>query len=248
MSQARLPCPRPSVLSASLIPFFMVPSALLCAASATLVLASWVGSGGDLVSGQGRPGPDVRHPLPARALALVVQQPGGVRSSSSAGGGGQRTCAAAQCPLVALPVGALFPVWRQAELCLQETYGDDHRGNLVGRNKGWLSLTGSSAPEKSALRCLKKEGFTGKSGMAEGEPDLWDFTAATMYEITTPSGMAFRSGKLAAQLELANEICSKMECGGVNFSPGAWSPKGPCYALGSALYIRVENISGILSR
>lgn len=246
MSQARLPCPRAPVLTASLTSSFMVPSALLCAASVTLVLVSWVGFGGELVSGQGCPGPDVSHPLPARALALVVQQPGGVRSSSSAGGGGQRTCTAAQCPLVALPVGALFPVWRQAELCLQETYGDDHRGNLFGCNKGWLSLTGRSAPEKSALRCLKKEGFTGKSGMAEGEPDLWDFTDRTMYEITTPSGMAFRRGKLAAQLKLANDICSRMECGGVTFRPGAWSPKGPCYALGGALYIRVENISGIL--
>ncbi|WP_152622138.1 hypothetical protein [Archangium violaceum] len=67
-----------------------------------------------------------------------------------------------------------------------------------------------------------------------------------MYEITTPSGMAFRGGKLAAQLKLANDICSKVECGGVTFRPGTWSPKGPCYALGGELYMRVQNVSGIL--
>ena len=246
MSQAWLQFPRAPVLAARLTSHSMVPGALLCAASVAWVFTSWVGPGEGLKSGHGRPGPDMRRRPPTRELAFVMQQPGGVRAPSSAGGGGQRTCAVAQCPLIALPVGALFPVWQQAEPCIQETYDKEHPDNSVSRNKGWLSLTGSSAPEKSALRCLKKEGFTGKSGMAEGEPDLWDFTAATMYEITTPSGMAFRSGKLAAQLELANEIYSKMECGGVNFSPGAWSPKGPCYALGSALYIRVENISGIL--
>ena len=151
-----------------------------------------------------------------------------------------------QCPLVALPVGALFPVWRQAELCIQETYDKEHQENLVSRNKGWLALTGRRKAEIGALRCLKKEGFTGKSGMAEGEPDLWDFTERTMYEITTSSGMAFRRGKLAAELKLANDICSKKECGGVIFAPGPWFPNGPCYALGGNLYMRVQNISGVL--
>jgi hypothetical protein len=37
-----------------------------------------------------------------------------------------------------------------------------------------------------------------------------------------------------------------MECGGVTFRPGSWSPKGPCYAIGGELFIRVENVSGIL--
>lgn len=246
MSQARLQSSRAPVLAARLTSLPHAPSVLLCAASMALVLASLMGSGRVWASGGQRcPGLDVSERLQARELALVVPRPGGA-PPSPAGGGGQRTCAAVQCPLVVLPVGALFPVWRQAELCIQEIYDDEHQRNLVSHNKEWLSLTGRSAPEISALRCLKKEGFTGKSGMAEGEPDLWDFTATTMYEITTPSGMAFRRGKLAAELKLANEICSKMECGGVTFRPGAWLPPGPCYALGGALYMRVENVSGIL--
>ena len=219
MSQARLQSPCAPVLAAPLTSFFLVPSALLCAASMALVLASLMDPGGVLVSGQRHPDPDVRHGLHAQELALVMQQPGGAPPPSLTGGSRQRTCAAVQCPLVALPVGALFPVWRQAELCIQETYSGAHQENVVSRNKEWLSYTGIRPEEVSALRCLKKEGFTGKSGMAHSEPDLWDFTERTMYEITTPSGMAFRRGKLAAELALANEICSKMECGGVTFRP-----------------------------
>ncbi|HYO72998.1 MAG TPA: hypothetical protein VEU33_43750, partial [Archangium sp.] len=246
MSQARLQSPHALVLAVRLPSHFMVPSTLLLAASVALVLTALMGSGGVWASELHRLGLDVSPHLQMQELALVVLQPGGAPPPSSTRGGGQRTCAAVQCPLVALPVGALFPVWRQAELCIQETYVKEHRRNVVSRNKEWISLTGIQPEEISALRCLKKEGFTGKSGMTNGEPDLWDFTATTMYEITTPSGMAFRRGKLAAQLKLANDICSKMECGGVTFRPGSWSPKGPCYAIGGELYIRVENVSGVL--
>ncbi|HEX5746961.1 MAG TPA: hypothetical protein VFZ09_12015 [Archangium sp.] len=218
MSQTRLQFPHALVLAVRLTCLFMVPGARVRAASLALVLASLMGSGRVWASGP----------------------------PSWSGRDGQRTCSAVQCPLVALPVGALFPVWRQAELCIQEIYNDEHQENVVSRNKEWLSYTGIRPEQIRALRCLKKEGFTGKSGMAAGEPDLWDFTERTMYEITTPSGVAFRKGKLAVQLELANDICSKMECGGVTFRPGSWFPKGPCYALGGALYMRVENVSGVL--
>lgn len=206
--------------------------------------------GSDVVfaPGQWQPGTDSGRRILAHELAHVVQQSGGEPSLSLSPVQDevQRTCAATPCPLVALPVTALFPVWKQAELCIQDKYVETHPGNTISRNREWLWLNGRSPVEKQALRCLKNEGFTGKSGMFAGEPDLWDFTNATMYEITTPSGTLQRVGKLDAEIKLANKITSKMDCGGMSFDAGRWAPAAPCYWMGGDLYMQVFNVDGVL--
>lgn len=191
-------------------------------------------------AGEWSPHTDSGRRLLAHELAHVVQQSGDNHSML------QRKCAASPCPLVTLPVSALFPVWRQAELCIQDKYIEEHPGNTISRNKEWTTLTGKTPAEKQALTCLRKEGFTAKSGMAPGEPDLWDFTNQTMYEITTPSGAAFRVGKLAAEIKLANDIASKADCGGTTYGAGTWSPRAACYNMGGDLYMWVYNANGVL--
>jgi hypothetical protein len=194
------------------------------------------------------PDTDSGRRLLAHELAHVVQQAGGHRSLSLSPVSAvvQRQCVASPCPLVSLPVNALFPVWKQAELCIQDKYVETHPGNTISRNKEWTTLIGKTPAEKQALACLKTEGFTGKSGMAAGEPDLWDFTNQTMYEITTPSGAAFRIGKLAAEIKLANDITAKADCGGTTYSAGTWVPPSSCYNMGGDLYMRVYNAGGVL--
>ena len=77
--------------------------------------------------------------------------------------------------------------------------------------------------------------------MYAAQPDLWDFAIRTMYEMTTAGQAGFKSGntgKLAAQVKLANDITGVAECGGLMFSPGGWaliaisllpSPERPLY-------------------
>ena len=67
-----------------------------------------------------------------------------------------------------------------------------------------------------------------------------------MYEITTESGRAFRVGKLAAELALANYLTAPAECGGLLFTPGDWVPPGSCYWIGGDLFISVRNDQGVL--
>ena len=57
-----------------------------------------------------------------------------------------------------------------------------------------LSLV-AVAPRTSASN--SRRNFTAKGGTSLGEPDIWDITQGTMYEVTTKSGATFRKGKLA---------------------------------------------------
>ena len=86
--------------------------------------------------------------------------------------------------------------------------------------------------------------------MYAAQPDLWDFANRTMYEITTAGQAGFKSGntgKLAAQIKLANDITGVAECGGLMFSPGGWAPSpSPCCLLPSGLYISTVNVGGVL--
>jgi len=188
-----------------------------------------------------------------RAVDEDAREPGNVAQQSAGAGAGlsavepmiQRACPSTTCPVIAVPWPAYHPFSAQAEKCVQDLYGESHSGNLIGYNKGWTSLTptGVGGP---ALKCIQQKWFTGPSGMYAGEPDIWDFTNNTMYEITTPSGASFRIGKLGAEVKLATDLASTAECGGSSFDRGTWFPPGPCYSLGGDFYIRVYNVNGVL--
>ncbi|HTA23112.1 MAG TPA: DUF4157 domain-containing protein [Terriglobales bacterium] len=172
----------------------------------------------------------------------------------------QRQCSASPCPPVPIPLPSLPPTPKQAELCLQEQYAATHpnakQSISLGFNVGWMALTGKDLPERQALTCLKggttaKSGphFTAKHGMYAGQPDIWDFANRTMYEVTTAGQAVFKSGstgKLGAQIDLANAITGVPECGGLMFSPGDWVPPVPCSLLPSGLYIKTVNTNGVL--
>lgn len=155
------------------------------------------------------------------------------------------SCVASTCPDPAEEEPAVYPVWKQAELCIQGKYKESHRGNTIGVNKDWLTLVGRDPAERQALECLRRD-FTAKSGMNPGEPDLWDFSSRTMYEITTRSGASFRKGKLTAEIALANSLTGREECGGTLYSPGDWVPPGPCLFIGDGLWAQVVNEGGVL--
>jgi hypothetical protein len=214
---------------------------------------------------------DGTRKLLAHELAHVVQQSGGGTVSDRDQEGSslnlrtseesvQRQCSASPCPPVPIPLPSLPPTPQQAEVCLQEQYAATHPnaklGISLGLNAGWMGLTGKDLPERQALTCLKggttaKAGpnFTAKHGMYAAQPDIWDFASRTMYEVTTAGQAVFKSGttgKLGAQIELANAITGVPECGGLMFSPGDWVPSGPCFLLPSGLYIQTVNTNGVL--
>ncbi|HEX2051573.1 MAG TPA: DUF4157 domain-containing protein [Actinomycetota bacterium] len=200
--------------------------------------------------GEYRPGTASGRALLAHELVHVAQQTGGAARVARAPTMVQRACPATPCPPVAVPVTALNPIWRQAEICIQDTYAVTHpgsrRGVSLAFNLDWTFLSGANPREREALACLRGN-FTAKSGMFAGEPDIWDFANGTMYEITTPSGAPFRRGKLAAEVSLANSLTAPMECGGMLFGAGTWTPPSPCYWIGGDLYISVVNDAGVLT-
>jgi hypothetical protein len=167
----------------------------------------------------------------------------------------QRACVAAPCPPALVSIPAVYPFYEAAEKCIQDLYAGSHpakRGVSLSFNKDWLNLTGVGK-EKLALGCLRGEetpgagpNFTAKSGMYAGEPDIWDFRNQTMYEITTRSGAAFRVGKLAAELALANKICGPARCGGLLFDAGTWVPPSGCFAIGLDMYFTAVNDRGVI--
>ena len=194
-------------------------------------------------------------------LAVVRTKENGVTKLTPAQQSVQRQCSPAPCPPAPVPIGSYPPTPQQAEVCLQEQYAGTHPnskpGISLGFNRGWIALTGASLPERQALTCLKggttaKSGvnFTARHGMYAAQPDIWDFANRTMYEITTASQAGFKSGdtgKLAAQIKLANDITGVPECGGLMFSPGGWVPSpSPCCLLPSGLYISTVNVGGVL--
>ncbi len=184
--------------------------------------------------------------LLAHELAHVVQQSGGGAAPgadgvlSRASLSVQRECAAGPCPEKALPLNAEFPLSAMAEKCLQSAYVGAHEGNTIGVNREWTTLRGQSPKEQQGLACLKPH-FVGPSGMHPGEPDIWDFTATTIYEITTKSGESSRTARLANEVKLANQIAGTADCGGNVFSQGDWSPVGPCYGVGNGLFLGAKN-------
>ncbi|MBO9392136.1 DUF4157 domain-containing protein [Caldilinea sp.] len=227
------------------------------AASARRLNALAYTVGHDIVFREGAYHPDTADGahLLAHELAHVVQQKGMLPAQGDVLL--QRACAATPCPPVLVPVPAVNPLYRDAEKCIQDTYATTHPnskpGISLGFNKGWMTLKGKDVAERQALNCLlggdtKGAGpnFTAKSGMYAGEPDLWDFANRTMYEITTASGLAFRVGKLAAEIKLANDITGGIDCGNMMFSTGSWAPPGPCYTIRPDLYMTVMNDSGVL--
>lgn len=188
-----------------------------------------------------------------RAVEEDAREPGDVAQQSASAGAGlsavepmiQRACPSTTCPVIAVPWPAYHPLSEQAEKCIQDLYGESHSGNLISYNKGWTSLTATGVGGP-ALKCIQQKWFTGPSGMYAGEPDIWDFTNNTMYEVTTPLGASFRIGKLGAEVKLATDLASTAECGGSSFDRGTWFPPGPCYSLGGDFYISVYNVNGVL--
>lgn len=155
-------------------------------------------------------------------------------------------CAEMPCP-PGEEVSATPDIYQSAERCIQAKYRQTHPVNTVSSNKEYLFLTGRTGRERDALDCLRSD-FTAKSGTHPGEPDIWDFTNNTMYEVTTKNGAAFRKGKLAAEIALANKVAGTEECGGQFYDPGTWMPTGPCLSLGldSGEFMTVTNDSGVL--
>jgi peptidoglycan hydrolase-like protein with peptidoglycan-binding domain len=165
--------------------------------------------------------------------------------STGAGQGGGTACAYQQCP-AGEEIPATPDISSSAERCIQAHYRSEHSGSTVSSNKDYVFLTGRDPREKDALNCMRKH-FTAKSGTHPGEPDIWDFTNNTMYEVTTKNGAAFRKPKLVAELVLANKIAADRECGGQFYGPGNWAPAGPCISLGgTGAFMSVRNEAGVL--
>jgi hypothetical protein len=239
-------------------------------ANAVGALAYTVGQNLVFAGSQYSPHSPAGRKLLSHELAHVLQQSGGdlglVRKGNgppqvtSARESVQRQCSPAPCPAAAYPLIAEPPIPKQAEQCLQEQYEATHpnskRGVSLGFNLGWIKLTGRDLAERQALTCLRggttaKAGphFTAKHGMYAAQPDIWDFSNRTMYEITTAGWATFKSGttgKLGAQIKLANDITGVPECGGLMFSPGGWAPPTQCSLLPSGVYISTVNVGGVL--
>jgi hypothetical protein len=196
-------------------------------------------------SGKFEPNSQSGKKLLAHELTHVVQQSKDRLKGSLSFEKIQRACSPSICPPLNVPVPAWDPFWRHAESCINEIYKSTHRGNTISFQKDYILLSGKTLNETMALSCVKNN-FTAKSGMHAGEPDIWDFTNQTMYEITTTNGAAFRTGKLAAELKLANDLCSPADCGGLVFGPGTWSPPSSCYLMDTGLYLQVFNLGGVL--
>lgn len=208
--------------------------------------------GRDVVFAAGRydPGSDAGRRLLAHELVHTMQQ--GEEALSV-----QRSCVKSPCPPVPITIDALYPRYAAAENCIQKLYTETHParpGVSLSFNADWVHLTGGSSQEKKALGCLRGvetpgtgPNYTAKGGMHAAAPDIWDFRNTTMYEITTASGAAFRVGKLGAEIDLANKLCSPPECGGLQFDRGTWSPDPGCIALGGDLYITAFNNQGVIT-
>ena len=207
--------------------------------------------GQDIVFGadQYQPGSDAgRHLLSHELTHTIQQRVDAVRV--------QRQCVASLCPPALVPIDALYPRYDAAEKCIQTMYASSHPakpGISLSYNAEWLHLTGGSPNEKKALSCLRGEetpgagpNFTAKGMMYAAAPDIWDFLNTTMYEITTLSGATFRIGKIGAQIALANQICGRADCGGLQFDRGTWAPSVGCYALGGDLYFKAYNDRGVI--
>jgi hypothetical protein len=222
------------------------------AESAQALGAAAYAVGRDVVFAAGRydPGSDAGRRLLAHELVHTMQQGGEATSV-------QRSCVKSPCPPVAVQLDALYPRYAAAENCIQKLYTETHParpGVSLSFNADWVHLTGGSSQEKKALSCLRGvetpgagPNYTAKGGMHAAAPDIWDFRNTTMYEITTAAGAPFRVGKLGAEIELANKLCSPAACGGLQFDRGTWSPGAGCVALGGDLYFTSFNNQGVIT-
>ncbi len=177
----------------------------------------------------------------------MLQQSGATRGAPPVPGVIRRACVPnVPCPPLNLELGAVFPRWEAAEKCLQEDYRRNHPANVIGFNKEWLYITGRRPPEQQDIDCFKPH-YVAASGMYSAEPDIFDFTATSIHEVTTPAVVPKRVGKLAAEVLLANRLAkdTSMGCSGRSWFPGTWPPS-PCYWLGGDLYMRAWNSGGFL--
>jgi Domain of unknown function (DUF4157) len=234
------------------------------ATSARSVNAAAYTVGQHIVFGQGQYSPNTStgQRLLAHELTHTIQQASATKAIGSVGnvvqpsgaqsrsGGNlllQRQCVPTPaCPLLNVPLDAVFPRWEAAEKCLQEDYRRNHPVAVIGFNKEWFYFTGRRPPEQLDIDCFKLH-FVAKSGMRTAEPDIFDFTATSIMEITTPSGTPERVVRLGLEVGLANSLAKMTSygCSGRTWFPGTWSPS-PCYWLGGDLYLRAWNTGGIL--
>jgi peptidoglycan hydrolase-like protein with peptidoglycan-binding domain len=158
---------------------------------------------------------------------------------------GRIGCSPVQCPEEPIEIPAVYPIYAQAEQCIRQQYREAHEGNTISGNREFATLNGKDPREREALECFKRH-FTAASAMYLGEPDIWDITQGTMYEVTTDNGAAFRKGKLRAEIQLANAISASPGCGGMTFEAGTWTPDVPCLYIGEGVSIQVRNEDGVL--
>jgi len=203
----------------------------------------------DRLDAEGRP---ERQGLLAHELVHTVQQGNQTRHL-------QRKCNPTDCPPAPIALPAQWPLWRWAEECIQNLYADAHpesrRFVSLSFNDDWRNLTGGpEETERLCLGCVRNEDipeggphFTARGGLHGGEPDIWDFHNQEIYEITTPWGEAERIERVAAEAIEASELCAPMNCGGLQFSTGRWSPLGDCYTLYGPLRLHVlRNNAGVI--
>ncbi len=158
-------------------------------------------------------------------------------------------------PPAPVPVSGMAPtvpgpraprMWAVAERCLQTSYQSAFSSNVIGFNKDWLYFSGRRPPEQEDIDCFKPH-FAGPSGMYPAEPDIFDFTATSILEITTVGESAAKTAKLAIEVGLANRLAqdTSLGCSGRLWSPGLWPPS-PWYSLGGDLYMSAMNSAGVL--
>src|SRR6266571_165729 len=157
----------------------------------------------------------------------------------------QRSCLpTAICPPVSVDVGGAGFNWEVAEICLQNQY--PYKG-VVGTNKSWKFLTGPPGTSSGRdMECFKSH-LMAKSGMFLAEPDIIDFTRAEIYDVTTYGQAQAHAVRLWADVGEATALASIPDCSGSGrvWSAGTWQPS-PCYAMGSDMFIQVENVNGLL--
>jgi hypothetical protein len=186
-----------------------------------------------------------------------------------------RACDAVKCPVVEFPLGAFTPSWQLAESCLQDQYKKSFPNSTVGFNKHWVGLIGKNPREQATIDCFRShysaKGFESDearrrrgsqrdipverqgSAQPQAEPDIFDFTNLKIMEITTPSGVPYRSMKIDWEVDEATKLMHACNIGGRNqWSTGFWEPE-PCYqvigagpSLAGKLFFRTWRIGGIL--
>jgi hypothetical protein len=230
--------------------------------------------GADIVFGAGQYAPETTagRRLLAHEIVHAVQQGAAQPHSYSGMGAGRQSAGQAappvlslarqliqrKCvpvptgPVISMPLDGLWPRWEAAEICLQNQYKSTHPGNVVGTNKDWTGLKAKpGSPEAADIKCfsanLVAKGSKKNPGMFLAQPDIIDFTAATMYDVTTPGQVTGHKAYIKSQADLAGKLAGDAEnCSGRTYwSPGGWAP-APYYFMGEDKFIRTWNDGGVL--